>query len=92
MSQNYFEIEVDRARVRKSLSKGAVWLDTSKLKMATNELEKVNDLSVNSLNISESQQNGVNESSDEFTEKWGFPMEELYKLALKFYKGMHDVC
>ena len=60
--------------------------------MATNELEKVNDLSVNSLNISESQQNGVNESSDEFTEKWGFPMEELYKLALKFYKGMHDVC
>ena len=55
--------------------------------MAT-ELSKVNDLDVNSLNISESQQNGVNESNDEFTGKWGFPMEELYKLALKFYKGI----
>lgn len=24
---------------------------------------------------------------DEFTAAWGFPLEELYKIALKFYKG-----
>ena len=61
-----------------------------KLKMAATEVEKIND-SVNSLNITDSHQNGVNESNDDFSEKWGFPMDELYKLALRFYKGMQCV-
>ena len=58
--------------------------------MAATEVEKIND-SVNSLQINDSHQNGVNESNDDFTEKWGFPMEELYKLSLRFYKGMQRI-
>ena len=54
-----------------------------------NEVEKVNDLlsGVNSLNISEKQENGAHNGADQPLNNWGFPIEELYRLALKFYKG-----
>ncbi len=56
-----------------------------------NQLEKVNDLDSSAL-LKESQQNGLPGNSDEFAVKWGFPLEELYKLALRFYKGKQSNC
>ena len=28
-------------------------------------------------------------SDDEHTKRWGFTLEEIYKIALKFYKGIN---
>lgn len=37
------------------------------------------------LNTSEDEQTSI--INDKFVEKWGFDLENLYKIALKFYKG-----
>lgn len=41
-------------------------------------------IDVSSLSINE---NGTQADPDEYHEKWGFNLPDLYKLALKFYKG-----
>ena len=33
--------------------------------------------------------NGDHQDTDIYETTWGFPRNELYKLALQFYKGMH---
>lgn len=39
------------------------------------------------VNNSESDKQQSVETIDSFMEKWGFPLEDLYKIALKFFKG-----
>ncbi len=44
---------------------------------------------VESLSVSVSPLPDTNDNicPDEYQDKWGFSLEELYKIALKFYKG-----
>ena len=51
--------------------------------MAANGIDRTSD--ENSVNMT----NNVSNEKTEITIKsWGFPLDELYKLTLRFYKGM----
>jgi len=46
---------------------------------------------VKSLQLNGTDDNGAINKVQEYADQWGFPLSALYKLALKFYKGMHSV-
>lgn len=50
-----------------------------------NRLEKLSVGSVNGVN--ESLENYPTNGSGNHLEKWGFPLKDLYRMGLKFYKG-----
>lgn len=57
--------------------------DVAKSKMADAEQSLVNGVTNLSVNGNEKSK----ESVDEFVKGWGFQLPELYKLAVRFYKG-----
>lgn len=57
--------------------------DVAKSKMADAEQSLVNGVTNLSVNGNEKSK----ESVDEFAKGWGFQLPELYKLAVRFYKG-----
>lgn len=57
--------------------------DVAKSKMADAEQSLVNGVTNLSVNGNEKSK----ESIDEFAKGWGFQLPELYKLAVRFYKG-----
>lgn len=47
-----------------------------------------NNLNIKSENdVYEPSDNKLSQPSEKQFEKWGFPLQDLYKLGLKFYKG-----
>lgn len=61
--------------------------DTDKL--VSEVSNSVDNLSIGSLESCNKSnlENGLGIEDDETISRWGFPLTELYRLALKFYKG-----
>lgn len=58
--------------------------------MATEAVLDKNEMNYSDVNGTN---NGHNDSLDNRTAEdiWGFPLEDLYKLALAFYRGMYHI-
>lgn len=47
---------------------------------------------IENLQVNDDQSNAQanHEQADAFVQQWGFALDELYKIALKFFKGMRN--
>ncbi|XP_021361707.1 Golgi resident protein GCP60-like isoform X2 [Mizuhopecten yessoensis] len=69
-----------RSLIRNEAQPRSTW--TTKMAAAAEELS--ND--VGSLTVNDNQEPVTSDTKDNFAERWGFKLPEVYKLALKFYK------
>lgn len=58
-------------------------------RLVTEVSNSVDNLSIGSVEVCNKSnlENGLITQDEETISRWGFPLKELYRLALKFYKG-----
>ena len=62
----------------------------SRMRIQTADTQSVNmaEMETNKCDGSPENDKSVNIEKDTFIDKWGFGLQELYKLGLQFYKGV----
>ena len=55
-------------------------------KMATTDTENISN-GIDNIKIDEKEDSNQNSSPSEFESRWGLPVQDVYKIAVRFFKG-----